>query len=156
MNDIPTRFKFRAWNNASKQMFLSEEFTEALMSAWNCGSAAGETIENQYDHLEWMQWTGKVDESGRDIYEGDIFRITLEDDEGDEVIYYIVTWLKEWAMFATLDAGEYVNYMDNGIKALDRVDYWTFTIEDVSEYSIIGNIKEHPHKIKGHVYFENL
>lgn len=136
--------KFRAWNKIVKryQYFTLEELPGMENIQWHI--------------LEIEQCSGKQDKTGKDVYEGDIFRLEVETDEGDKTYFYIATWIQEWTMFASLDVGEYVDYITEGIDRLDKTMYWTFPLENSTDFTVVGNIKEHPHKIKGHVFFEGV
>lgn len=91
-----------------------------------------------------MQFTGKLDSTNEEIYEFDILRITEEAEFGDENHYFIVTWIKEWCMFAALDHTEYNGYLAKGIEAIDETMFWTYNLEESEQFTICGNIIEHP------------
>lgn len=150
-----SRFKFRVWdkvtNSMSPSFVLFGEFT--LMGAvhsWQRenGNKAPTSLEALNDLIE-MQYTGLKDKNGKEIYEGDIFRI--EEDEEDLIFYVVVVWVQEWCMFATLRVDdEYQAYLNGGVKALDEPMFWTYTLEDTNsrKHYLCGNIYEHPELIK--------
>ncbi len=83
-----------------------------------------------------------------ELYEGDIIREEVESDEGDERYYSVVTWIKEWSMFACLivkkndGINEYKNYLQNSADGLDESMFWTFPIqkEKFGKRAIAGNV----------------
>jgi hypothetical protein len=86
------------------------------------------------------------------IYEGDIIRVE-EDADGidpeDEMNWYVVTWVKEWCMFAMLHTkNEYFQYLKDGKAELDEFLFWTFPLscskDDPEKYFLCGNIHENP------------
>lgn len=93
---------------------------------------------------------------GADLYESDIVRIeeNLDGvDPEDRMTWYVVTWIKEWCMFALLRVrDEYNEYVNEGADELDTTMFWTFPldVEDIgpSQYYLCGNIHEHPELIK--------
>jgi uncharacterized phage protein (TIGR01671 family) len=94
------------------------------------------------------QYTGRKDKNEIDIYEDDVFRIEETQDDGDMIIYVVVTWVQEWCMFATLRLeDEYQAYLQGGVKALDEPMFWTYTLEDTDsrKHFLCGNIHQHPH-----------
>ncbi len=145
--------KFRAWNKPFRKMTYGLNlYSINRKGVMNKAQLSGENIMRNIGlDCEVMQFTGLHDKTGKEVYEGDFFRETIESDSGDQVDYHIVTYLAEWAMFATLSSGEYSNYKECGITALDKVDYWTFTIEDSPEREVIGNIYEHSFKLVGFI-----
>lgn len=91
--------------------------------------------------------------NGVDLYEGDIVRLE-ENADGvdpeDRMIYYVVTWLKEWSMFALLRVeDEYPEYLEDGAEDLDTASFWCFPLDpqdtETSKHYLCGNIHQHPH-----------
>lgn len=102
------------------------------------------TSDNDFD---LMQFVGRKDKKGKDIYEGDIFRIEEDADHGDIRIYVVIVWIQEWCMFATLRVDdEYPAYLKDGVKALDEPMFWTYTLEDTDsrKHFLCGNIHQTP------------
>lgn len=149
--------KFRAFDKLTKKMSpsfaLFGEFTLiGAVHAWQHEEAEAIGIVNRdslgrLNDLEVMQSTGLKDKNGRDIYEGDIFRIEEETEGVDEVLYVVIVWVQEWTMFCTLRTiGEYPDYLDRGIQALDEPMFWTYTLEDTNsrKHFLCGNIYQTP------------
>ena len=63
---------------------------------------------------------GIKDAKGKNIYEGDMyFEEHPQEDGGDIRIFFVITWITEWAMFALLSMGELPAYENSGISVLD-------------------------------------
>ena len=135
---------FRAWN---KIVYRYQFF--------NLEQLVSQDGEIQWHIIDIEQSTGKLDKKGKEIFENDFYRVVSDDDGSMD--YYIVTWIKEWSMFATLNSGEYVDYVDNGISAiLDKTMFWTYAImNSEEEIEIIGSIKqkEHRKKLESYIFF---
>lgn len=133
--------KFRAWDSLTKSMIedycvLNETRFEGY-----------DLTNNIHEVIGVMQYTGLKDKNGTFIFEGDIFRIEEETDGEDEVLYVIVVWVQEWTMFCTLRTiGEYQDYLDRGIQALDEPMFWTYTLEDTNsrKHFLCGNLYQNP------------
>lgn len=132
--------KLRVWDNVnymSKPFTLTDLMRKRIEFTSNCVV---------------MQFTGKHDKNNKEVYDGDFFREIIEFDEGDEIEYYIIVWIQEWCMFAALDSGEYLDYIQQGVSGLERVDYWEFHLERIHTKEILGNIYENRNKLRGYVF----
>lgn len=122
--------KFRAWDNECKEKGLE-------MYSWK------EILEVDMNDLfkdprfRLMQYIGVEDDNGKEIYEGDICRLRLEDDDQElKDAIVLITYNEELAKFgwpSIMGADENVYFV-----GFDNFDGYNFEIE------IIGNIYENP------------
>lgn len=139
--------KFRAWDIKRKELF----FPSQLSTYTDSNDGPLKTIRFQGDYTSnsiLMQFTGLLDKQGKEIYEGDIFRV--EEDSEDLIYYLVVVWVQEWCMFCTLNMGEYKRYLIEGVTSLDEPMFWTYTLEDTNDrrFYLCGNVFEHRHLIE--------
>ena len=128
-------FKFRCWDADNQRMI---PFHQMIDDHWGIADVNTEDV---------MQYTGFNNKDGGEVYEGDIFRIEEDTDEGTEFIYVVVVWVQEWAMFTTLRIeDEYQAYLLEGVDAIDETMFWTYTLEDISspKHFPCGNLYENP------------
>lgn len=119
--------KFRAWDTMRKCFINNSEFGGMI----NPTDGGNKTTQLRYvDKVKLMQFTGLLDKSGKEIYEGDIVR--YEDVEGDGNIESSIGKV----YWNTNDAMWKVDESD-----LNEPLYET-------EWEIIGNIYENPELIK--------
>ena len=113
--------KFRAWNSGKMLtgITLASMFYEGL---------SGEAKGFRYNGMPLMQYTGRFDKNGVEIYDGDILRREETDFTGDHYAndYCEVMWK---------NAGWWVKFIDEEL-TLD--DYQADTGE------VVGNVHENP------------
>ena len=109
-----SRFKFRAWDKEYEKMTITYTLDELLANVHPLHKAVKE------DYI-WMQFTGRKDSEGKEIYEGDLIALTP-----DCVENY---WEVEFA-YGCWD-------LTHGNKILMLYNF------PESEIKIIGNIYEH-------------
>ena len=121
--------KFRVWDHNTDTMMIPDnfEFYDGKIGWIDAGQEAGpESGNDGYpDQFEIMQYTGLHDKNGREIYEGDIVDIGLENQDGKLVLAPVIYW--EYIAGYVLDNG------GNGI--------WQRLTKDCK---VIGNIYENP------------
>ena len=135
--------KFRAWNKITKKMFdvvgiswYDGEVIESYADAWREGGFSPQIIHQLKDCI-LMDFTGKTDKQGKEIYEYDILEYDGERCEHckklkyDDHNPYVVKWIDDETCF---DAINDDNYMSCTI--------WG------SEMKIIGNIYEDSHLLE--------
>lgn len=136
--------KFRAWDNGRKKWLMGYElqnlggfdlFGECmLLGEWSAVLDAFlfERDGRKSEDLKVMQYTGLLDKSGKEIFEGDI----LASYEGEEMGWLQVGkvhWWKDEAKFILADRDDYSTEDEN----------WE-TPSEWSGYEIIGNIYGNP------------
>lgn len=146
--------KFRAWDKKQKRwanLQLSEmEFTrDGLLRV-------GETIEYgthaEFNDFELMQFTGLLDKSGVEIYEGDV--VKFEDDFTEIVDPELggPTYTEYQLATVAFDCGGFgivvrnsSDYLNEGFVTFDYVNRY---IGD-TPIEVIGNIHENPELLEG-------
>lgn len=122
--------KFRAWLKEDKKMVNVEtmDFTDKSMQYLKRSEIINAYIlrRESDDDVELMQYTGLKDKNGKEIYEGDIVLIKLDE---TSTWYKTVVGFKKGAFIANLiDKEDYVYIFHHG-----------FTDDD---FEIIGNVYE--------------
>jgi len=78
----------------------------------------------------------------RDVYSGDVYFEEREHDHGDNRIFIIVTWVKEWSSFLWLSFDEYLTYSNKGISALDADERYDLGHGDMNRLHYFGTVFE--------------
>lgn len=139
--------KFRSWDKGAAGMHPPMTITEIglIMREQEAVSLDSLAFKFAFESLVWMQFTG-FHLKGKELYEGDILRLEESTDTGTEFMWLVITWVKEWGMFATMRTDEYREYLKVGKEALDEPLFWTYTLEDTDnvKYFLCGNIFQTP------------
>lgn len=92
--------KFRAWSPSDKRMVPYED-----MLLYDHGTEPVSFVMNlrgePYDY-RYMQYTGLTDKNGKEIYEGDIVRLTLDNQNG-VIKYKDAMFYVEWEFDTALN-----------------------------------------------------
>lgn len=96
-----------------------------------------------------MQFIGLKDAKDKPVFVGDMYFEETEDDNGDTRVFFVITWIKEWAQYVALAIGEIADYEDNGVTNLDE-DRPTFrlTADEFSHWHFKGNVITNPELLK--------
>jgi len=117
--------KFRAWNTESKTMFYDVYFDCLEIGIWNEEGdyeLIGDREENRMmPYCILMQYTGLLDIHGKEIWEGDKLKYSIDGHE--QTIPYVISDMTEW-FEEMYDPDSYYRWDDKG--------------------EVIGNIYENP------------
>jgi len=129
--------KFRAWKKPldREDMCLNEKEYKDVAKVISINSENNNAYETTLDNLEIMQYTGLHDKNKKDIFEDDIIKEILPD---DEAYTFIVDWNKISASFV--------------LKEIGVPDYYGRFNDDMesSDFEIIGNTFENPELLRIH------
>jgi uncharacterized phage protein (TIGR01671 family) len=122
-NQTQREIKFRAWIDSTLGDYMAVQ-----------GEPDLETLSSFMHHYSdcknLMQYTGLKDKNGKEIYEGDVLKINLYDDE----------WITKVR-----------NYLGTLIIDIEGCDWNTTALsflDDEAETEVIGNIYENPELLK--------
>ncbi|MGX5858981.1 YopX family protein [Streptococcus sanguinis] len=124
---------FRAWLKKEKEMIDVDEIH------WDRGKfefiGDGITFQRLANEVELMQSTGLKDKNGKEIFEGDIIKVTNENSWLE-----VVSYEKEKSMFV-------IKEINRNFKVPSSPLYDLFNTT-IFESEIVGNIYENPELIK--------
>lgn len=125
--------KFRAWDTKRKKMWSAEEMGRDQLTLMPDGSGfinvhgASRKLSQLLPHLVPLQFTGRCDKNGKEIYKGDIAKWTHLTDKNKHFTKSVDSSVKRagWIL-----SGHPMN----------RLDYFC----PETHLEVIGNIYEHP------------
>ena len=126
---VPERHQFRDLQDAD----LERSFVEIIPSS--IGQFTGFIAEKSKTTLD------------KEVYEGDIFRYTNEQDDGDVYLYSVVVWVRQRGAFYLIPKGCYEDFINNDLSVDDDFS-WLFEDALLYDFSVdvgltkVGNIHE--------------
>ncbi len=128
--------KFRAWDKIHKEIkeVAIISWISRFAALWNVRGNVRITIDRDFGDIELMQYTGLKDKNGKEIYEGDILRITGKYFRKSIQENMLVEYDESKAWFGVVDA-------------LHTVDLGLFDCEN--DVEIVGNKWENPELLEG-------
>lgn len=139
--------KFRVWHKHDKKMYSVKSLTwfdkeidsERRLDTIRVDQRESSITTTSYflspDNVELMQFTGLIDEHGREVYERDILRMRLRAIPDDLAIQ--IDWDERR-----------MGYLGIGTTNNVKIDL-SYLMKDVEYYEVIGNIYEHPELMRG-------
>lgn len=137
--------KYQAWHTHEKKMYtvlalhVGEDGGVEVFDKWVTDVTSGEKdMAVKYfgvDEIELREFTGLKDKHGKEIYEGDIVRATLSDDNGQRV--------KEVTEEVHYEEGLLCPFY---MRANYEEDWWKDSL--IGGFEVIGNSYEHPHLVE--------
>lgn len=138
--------KFRMWTGV-KMLHDTANVMECLKQqiAFDTDDHSLVSFDHVGDNSFFMQFTGLHDKNGKEIYEGDIKRETIEYDEGDEVMYFVCVWFAPMSAFVWMSFGDTITVWEDNTE-----DGYPFALDPKEQgmTTICGNIHEHPELLR--------
>jgi len=137
------QLKFRVWAGAAMEYnimagFLGAYYVQGINE--NDTASLSEFNTKYLDKCPVMQFSGLLDCKGKEIYESDVLRETIEHDMGDENLYYVVKWFQPTCSFVAMSYADTVTDWEDS-----EEEYPTpLTPEDCKRLTVCGNEHQNP------------
>ena len=135
------KLHMRAWNIYYKKMFkVSELFLDNTKLPFSPGILDQHKEFHDSEAIRLMQWTGKIDINGKEIYEGDIVRGLVTNNSS-----YVCEGIKQQNLMGKEVFGvvRYSNHYAQFYVTTDDITYLGFNT-GITNIEVIGNQYENP------------
>lgn len=148
--------KFRAWDKKYKQMWFPSLInvgnnSDDYDSLYPCPFGDDDYVPHYPKEAELMQFTGLRDKNGKEIYEGDILRLTCSSNE-NHAVTATVEWVQDgYVGFVPRIHDKRVKVvggsMDRTMQSMREIHTWCgshYCFSYRSKLEVIGNIYQNP------------
>ena len=129
--------KFRLWSNGLKVMYTPDNEIGGL---WSIPMAPNGVIKPTYKDDILMQFTGRKDKNGKEIYAGDVVKASPKAESNSKGDKYKIG---NRIYLVSYESGSF--WIDSEKKDLD---VFSFIDINLTDFEVIGNIYENPELIR--------
>jgi uncharacterized phage protein (TIGR01671 family) len=136
--------KFRAWDKQLNVMWEPIALTKLLKYLFENmpNTTAYTEIKKHFDDVVWLQYTGLTDKNGKEIYEGDLLRLTgwyYKDDGRSEKQNFDIRCKVKYDNTVACFSLIHIDPPGSHLKFFD-----VLLVSHDKEFEVIGNIYETP------------